>query len=327
MSRCGRPEACCKLRAWIALTPCGLMLSWNLSPILAYEAGEEGRAGPSRQGIRIALFPVVNQSKAGGEELATEATRLLVYGLADRREFALIRPEEVQKAAPLVDLRSDLRVDEVLEVGKQAKADWVARFVITQGVAGERRAGKAKGGEGDRRLELHGEVLAVPEGHLAARVYARTAKPIAHQVRPVEAKGVMERAIGEALDQLIQLTAMRGVVGSKPEAGHVRISLGTADGLRPGAEVAFYGESGELIGYGKAEEVDGSQSLVRLPLASAFQKVNIGTRVRAVYNPPPYVSGLTFMQREDRKERLEGLSFLAGLASVLTAVYLNTLEK
>ncbi|MBI3922500.1 MAG: hypothetical protein HY318_13845, partial [Armatimonadetes bacterium] len=261
--------------------------------------------------IQILVLPVLNQTKVGGDALAKDATRLFVSELAKTPTFSVIGPESLEKP----EEANGLTQEGLVEVGKSAKADWVARLRLSSETVGS-------GSRAYNVLVLSGEATSVADGSRAARVYARGAKSdLSTKRKSVDASRVLGGAINETARQLSGLRGLRGVVGLKSlREGHVQTSLGSQTGLRPGAEVAFYDSNGQALGYGGVVSVDRASSLVRVNDRFSYALIQINTPVRAIYNPPAYVAGRTVAEQEDRERKREEIRFVSAVALALIGI-------
>lgn len=285
-------------------------------PTLAAGVPGRSRIITFRQTPRLAVLPVVNQSTVGGEALGEQATALITQALAERTDVLVVPAAEIQKAARGRDLQGAAAGQQVT-LGRLVNADWVVRFVITQ--AGVYNGQKNRSYEA---LELNGWATSTDDGTVAGRVYARGARWQSEEGKKPET--VLHQAVADAVDQLIDLTYLEGVVIGKPYEGAVRTSLGTiTSNFRPRGEVAFY-NGDELIGYGDTAEVDDAQSLIRLRSPSLFGRISLNTRVRPTYNPPLYAAGRTVKQDEKRIERKEDVIFTVAATTALVIGYLTT---
>lgn len=269
--------------------------------------------------LQILVLPVLNQTKVGGDALAKDATRLFVSELAKSPTFSVTGPESLEKP----EEANGLTQEGLVEVGKSAKADWVARLTISSETVGS-------GSRANNVLVLSGEVTCVADGSRAARVYARGARvDLSAKAKSMNASRVLGGAINETARQLSGLRGLRGIVGLKSlREGHVQTSLGSQTGLRPGAEVAFYDSSGQVLGYGGVVSVDRASSLVRVKDRFSYALIQINTPVRAIYNPPAYVAGRTVAEQEDHERKHDEIRFVSAVALALIGIdiYRNTGE-
>ncbi len=272
----------------------------------------------TRKTPKIALLPVINQSKIGGDAVADTATEALTRLLQDRAELLVIPPADVQKVAGQ-DLRDpQLKPEEQVAIGRLLNVDWVLRFVITQ--AGIYQAKRPYGA-----LELNGYALSTDHGKLVGRVYARGARWENGQANAkFNPNLLLEQAAADAVDQIVELTSIESVVTNRVDGGLLRVALGTQNYyFRMNGEVAFV-DGDEIVGYGDTVEVDDTQALIRLRTPSSYQRIGINTRVRPVYNPPLYAKGRTVRQIEARIEKKEDIIFAVATAATLVTGYLQS---
>ncbi|PIX43610.1 MAG: hypothetical protein COZ56_06800 [Armatimonadetes bacterium CG_4_8_14_3_um_filter_58_9] len=267
-----------------------------------------------RKSARVGLLPVMNLSKVRGEELAGDAFNLFVRAMRERKEFSVTTLESIPENDPLSEYGLELTPDQQTMVDKLSDVDVVVRFAITQEGTYETR----KRGRKYSAVEIQGRAVSTKDGLLVGRTYSRGAQYEDEKGELVDNRKLLQSAIVDAVDQLVELIYIRGSVGVKPvdEPQMVISTIGTLDGIRPGAEFAFYDDDDELIGYGKAVNTDDAYTLIKLVRGSSYARTDIGTNVRPIYNPPTYADGYTMSQLDERALRREEIRF--GLACALT---------
>lgn len=282
----------------------GLILASQISSAIAVEPSG------SRKTVRLGVLPITDQSASGDQKLAEAAKDLILRAISERKEIKLTELDDLPVSKPLSEYGSELTIDPQALLGSLGNVDGIARFTITRSGVYKKNSGAYS--KPYKALELQGRVLSVKDGLLMGRIYARGASyESGKKGAPVDIEKLLQSAVVDAVDQLVELLYIGGVAGNKKpyNLNQVRISLGSLDGLRPGAEVAFYDDDNELIGYGKTTEVDDGHSLVRVERPSSYARIKFDTRVRPIYNPPRYAAGLTVSQLDAIERHREEVAF------------------
>jgi len=276
-----------------------------------------------RKHLRVGLLPVVNKSKVGGETLAQDAFGLFVRAMQERKELTVVPLESIPEADPLSEYGPELNIEPKLLMEKLGDLDGIVRFVITQ-------QGTYRTKKNDRdywAVEIEGRVVSTTDGLLIGKTYSRGAEFADQKGKAPDHRRLLQSAVVDAVDQLVELLYIQGMVGVKGlgKAQTIVATVGTLDGIRPGAHFAFYDEENELIGFGKAIETDDAYTKVRLDRGSSFARVDIGTRLRPIFNPPAYAAGRTLTQLEEKSWKRDEARF--GLAFALTLLGLEVYKN
>lgn len=257
----------------------------------------------------VAVVAFQSQANTGGMDLSSIATNSTVLALMEVPNTAVVPGEKVAQAVSAKAMKPPFNSRDLASVGQDVGANWV----MSGSIVGAVKTSKTI------KVDLETVVYDVGTGELLARTRTRGGADRKGPEADVW-KNSTQKAATTAVKEMQDIIAMRGIVITKPKEGHVRISVGTDKHILPGAEIAFL-SSGRPIAAGTVVTCDLGESLVRVESAEAAQNVEIGTDVRAIYNPSrSLVKDSSDPARSKKDEKKSSNSLILALVLIAAAV-------
>lgn len=285
-------------------------------PLATTAHADSAKPAKSHQNVKQALglkVAVVGAADtAGNKDVALRALQAANIGLERQSDYKVEDPETVASALNSANLHWPFAPSQYPDVRKKLdKADRVLSVTVSP-----------KPGT-NNTYHAVAEMYDTTTGGLVGRGESTytVSSPVPDSKNSTPQMRAVDGAVLGAIYDMNRPAVLNGVVVSRPQGYRVRISLGTAQGLRNGSRIEYMAD-GQPIAYGTAIDVGIADAVATVAPESAFNEVQVNTIVRTANIPPQGLEGLSRQQISQKEYDKFSKTFvvgavLAGIASLI----------